>query len=744
MAKTTAPAPKIKQKLVLLMVFAGLLVLLLALRLTQVMIIQGPELKAKAEVQWTRRQNLAAQRGKILDRNGLVLAQSGTAYRVLANPPAIAADDRVRVATEVSEVLGLNYDYVMERISPDPETGKLRLQVQLKRQVESSVIDQLEALQLGSGISYTTDMKRYYPFGQLFTQLIGFTGIETEGQTGLEAEYNSYLAGTAGRLVIEVDRKNNPLSYSDPDYLAPTEGYNMKLTTDSVTQSYLEKYLKQCYELNRASSVSSIIMDPNTGEVLAIGTYPSFDLNNPPRDMVTELMAMSRARIVTDTYEAGSMFDAITAAAAIDAGVTTLDSQFKCEGVKVFRLERVTCWNTKGHGTETLSEALGNSCNLAMADLALATGINKFYDYIYSFGFGTETKVGIPSEDTGEVAHRKYIRESDLSRIAFGENITTTAMQMVNAFCAIINGGTLMQPYVVDSITSTDGTVIVKNDPTILRRVISASSSATMRSLLQSVATKGNGNNAQVLNHTVGGITGVSRKFEEDGTTPSRMRLVASYIGFLSTNDNPQLVCYVAIDEPQVPYMEASSSAGYWVGKILNDLVQYYGILPDGTTTKKSTVPDVTGMTARDAVYTLKQAGFSAYTVPSEDAANVVAQYPAGKTEAPSGSIVILYTTMTTFSDDQLYKPQVEVPNLLDRRRQDAFDALARLGLVLSFDKTACTGQIDSQSVPAGDKVDPGSVIYVTFQTPVPSTTPSPAPGTSSVPTTPTPFLPEG
>ena len=323
MAKTTAPAPKIKQKLVLLMVFAGLLMLLLALRLTQVMIIQGPELKAKAEVQWTRRQNLAAQRGKIVDRNGLVLAQSGTAYRVLANPPAIAADDRVRVATEVSEVLGLNYDYVMERISPDPETGKLRLQVQLKRQVESSVIDQLEALQLGNGISYTTDMKRYYPFGQLFTQLIGFTGIETEGQTGLEAEYNSYLAGTAGRLVIEVDRKNNPLSYGEQDYLAPVEGYNMTITADSVTQSYLEKYLKQCYEINRANSVSGLIMDPNTGEILAISTYPSFDLNDPPRDMVTELMSMSRARIVTDTYEAGSLFDVITAAAALDSGSTT-------------------------------------------------------------------------------------------------------------------------------------------------------------------------------------------------------------------------------------------------------------------------------------------------------------------------------------------------------------------------------------------------------------------------------------
>jgi len=584
MAKTTTTAPKIKQKLVLLMVFAGLLMLLLALRLTQVMIIQGPELKAKAEVQWTRRQNLAAQRGKIVDRNGMVLAQSGTAYRVLANPPSIAADDRVRVATEVSEVLGLNYDYVMERISPDPETGKLRLQVQLKRQVESSVIDQLEALQLGNGITYTTDMKRYYPFGQLFTQLIGFTGIETEGQTGLEAEYNTYLAGTAGRLVIEVDRKNNPLSYGEQDRLEPVEGYNMTVTADSVTQSYLEKYLQQCYELNRATSVSGLIMNPQTGEVLAIGTYPSFDLNNPPRDMVTELMSMSRARAVTDTYEAGSLFDVITAAAALDSGATTQASVYKCEGSKIFRLEKVTCWYTKGHGTETLAEALENSCNLAMSDMAIATGINKFYDYIYAFGFNEKTNVGIPSEDTGEVIHRKYIRESDLSRIAFGENITTTAIQMANAFCAVINGGTLMQPYVVDNITATDGTVIVKNEPTILRRVISESTSATMRQLLQDVAEKGNASNSQVLNYKVGGFSGVSRKFEEDGTTPSRMRVVASYIGFVPVDD-PQLVCMLIIDEPQVPYMEASSIAGYWASKIMTDLVQYYGILPETTPT---------------------------------------------------------------------------------------------------------------------------------------------------------------
>ena len=714
MAKQTSKGPKLKRKLVLLMVFAGLLMFLLAMRLSQVMLVQGPELKKKAETQWTRRQNLAAQRGRIIDRNGLVLAQSGTAYRVLANPPSIAADDRVRIATEVSDILGLDYDYVLERIS-DPE----RLQVQLKRQVESSVIDQLEALQLGNGISYTTDMKRYYPFGQLFTQLVGFTGIETEGQTGLEAEFNAYLAGTNGLLVTEVDRKNNPLSYGVPEYIAPVEGYDMTITGDSVAQSYLEKQLKLCYEANHPISASGLIMNPNTGEILAISTYPSFDLNDPPRDMVTDLMSMSRARIVTDTYEAGTMFDMITTAAGIDSGTTTVGSSFNCDGSRTFRLEKVRCWETNGHGDETLAEALGNSCNVAMIDIAEATGVDKLYDYIYAFGFNESTECGIPSEDTGEVIHRKYIRESDLAYLSFGETITTTAMQMANAFSAIINGGVLMQPYVVSSITDPDGKEILKNEPTILRRVISSASSTTMRNLLQSVVEKGNASNAQVMNYTVGGITGVSRKFEEDGVTPSRVRVVATFCGFIPVND-PQLVCMIMIDEPQVPVREASNLASYWASKVFSDLVQYYGILPD-TTSKTRTVPNVVGMTGKDAVYELSKAGLPAYVVPGEEEALVLSQFPAAETVIPSGTSVILYTSMTTFNDEGVYKAQVEVPKLIGKRRQDAFDTLAKLGLLLSFDKNQCTGQIDTQSEPEGALVDPGTTIYVTFPTPVPS-----------------------
>ncbi len=203
--------------------------------------------------------------------------------------------------------------------------------------------------------------------------------------------------------MTEVDRKNQPLSYGKEDYVPPTDGYDLTITGDSVTQSYLERYVQQCYVATKAKSVSGIVMDPNTGEILAITSYPSFDLNDPPRDTVTELMSMSKNQIVTETYEAGTMFDLITVAAALDSGNTSLDKTYKCSGSRIYRLQKITCWDTEGHGTQTLAEALGNSCGVAMMDIAGDMGVDTLYDYIYGFGFGESTECGIPSEDTGEV-----------------------------------------------------------------------------------------------------------------------------------------------------------------------------------------------------------------------------------------------------------------------------------------------------------------------------------------------------
>lgn len=702
-----APVPKLKRKLVTMMIVFAILFLVLALRLVQVMIFQGPELQEKALTQWTRRTQLTAQRGRLLDREGLVLAQSGTSYRVLVNPQWIDEQERTRVAIELSDILDLDYDYVLERVS-----NTKRQQVQLKRKVDAKTVAEITALQFGSGVSFTTDTKRYYPFGQLFAQLVGFTGIDSEGQTGLEADLNEYLAGQNGLLVTETDRKNNPLPNGKEQYIEPVDGYDVTLTVDSVTQSYLEKALEECQQVNRAATASGIIMNPKTGEILAEATYPSFDLNSPPRDDVTGLMSMSRSRIATDTFEPGSIFKVITLAAALDSGAVTMDTSFTCNGYREYGLEKIHCANNKKHGTQTLTEAVENSCNCAFMQMADMMGVDTLYDYIYAFGLDESTECGIPSEDTGEVIHRKYIRPSDLARIAFGQTLSVTGIQIASAACAAVNGGILYQPYVISSVTATDGTVVEAHEPTPVRRVISEETSAKVRQILQSVVDHGSGSNAKMAGYNVGGKTGTAQKYEEDGTA-SRTRLIASFIGFLPTDD-PELLCLITVDEPQLPVVYGSTVAAPFVKKVFTDLVQYYELLPDAQNDTKK-MPNVVGMTGKEAQEALQGEGFTVTMTKSEEDAQVTTQIPAADEMVPKNTIVVLFTTMTTFNDEGVFKEMVKVPDLTDKRRQDAYDALARLGLKLNFDRTACVGQIDSQSIAADTEVEPGTEVFVTF-----------------------------
>ncbi len=726
-----SPTPKIKQKLVILLAIMAVVFLLLSLRLLQVSLILGEDYAERAARQHTRSTALTAQRGRILDRSGIVLAQSGTSYRVLVNPQVIPEAERVRISIEVSDVLGLSYDYVYERVCRIEKQ-----QIVLKRQVESEIVDQLTALQLGGGISFSADMKRYYPMGSLFSQLLGFTGTDGEGQTGIEASYDEYLAGVNGKLVTEVDRNNNALPYGQEDYFPPTDGYDMTLTVDSVAQSYLETAVAECYAVNNAKQVTALLMNPSTGEILGSTTYPTFDLNAPPRNDVTALLEMSRNRSVSETFEPGSIFKIVTLAAALDSGAVTPSDTFSCKGYEMYGFERVRCWKSGGHGTQTLEKAVQNSCNCAFMQMAQKMGVDTLYDYIYAFGFGASTECGIPGEDEGEIIHRKYIRDADLARVAFGQSVTVTPVQMLTAACAAINGGVLMQPYVVDSITATDGTVIKENQPTELRRVISSETSKTVREILRTVVESGSGSNAQVLGYSVGGKTGTAQKYDENGKVSSTL-LIASFIGFLPTS-NPQLACLIMVDEPQVPVVYGSTVAAPWVGTVFQDLVQYYSIMPDNGGIETRTVPDVVGMTVGDAAAALNDQGLLTTTLESEVNAGavVVTQIPAAGTEVPRRSQVILYTTMTTFSSEGGEEPiLVEVPDLSNMRRQDAYDALAALGLTLNYDRSFCLGLIIGQSVQAGALVEPGTEIFVTFNGyyAASNATPSPEPFTATL-----------
>lgn len=734
----------LKKRVLILMGFLAVIFLLLILRLFNVMIIDGPRLESMALKQQTRRSAIQAQRGRILDSNGTVLAQSGTSYRVLTNPQTLTGDDadaeRVRVSILVSDILGLNYDDVYQKVSRVEKQ-----QLVLKRQVSSEVVDQIIALNFSSGIiSFATDMTRKYSNGNLFAQLIGFTGIDGEGQTGIEASLDRYLAGSNGRIVSPKDARGNPLAYGEEEYIAPTQGYDVTLTCDVAVQGYLETALAECMSVNNAKTVSGIVMEPSTGRILATGANPTFNLNTPDRSDVTSLMAMSRNRAVTDTFEAGSLFKIVTLAAALDSGKVNMESTFDCKGSLTFRNETIRCWKRGGHGRQTLAEACQHSCDCAFMQMALDMGVDTFYDYIYAFGFGAETGSGIPGEDSGDVTHRKYVRDTDLARIGFGQGITATSLQLLNAAAAAVNGGILMQPYIIDSVVSNDEDgatpIIEDNEPKELRRVIRSETSEKVRTLLQSVVDKGDGSNARMQGFTVGGKPGTARKFDENGTASSTL-IIASFVGFVPA-DNPRLICMITVDEPRVPVIYGSTVVAPFVQRMFSNLVQYYSMMPN-LETAMETVPSVVGETAERAAEILRSAGFAApiFTA-SEAEATVLTQVPSGNTEAPRGSRVVIYTSMTTYSDEDTVKDLVRVPNLINKRRQDAYDALDKLRLILKYDEAACLGKIISQSVEPDTLVPPGTEIYVAFDTapPTPSPTPEPTPtpegtGGETVPT---------
>ncbi len=700
--------PKLKRKLIVMLGILGLLFFVLALRLTQVMIFQSAELQQRAMSQWTSRTQLAAQRGRILDRTGLVLAQSGTSYRVLVNPNWIKPEDRVRVSQELSEILSLDYDYIFERVS-----NTNRQQVQIKRKVDAATVARITALRIGSGVTFSTDTKRYYPFNSLFAQLIGFSGVDGDGQTGLEAELNTELAGVNGLLVTETDRKGNALKDGTEQFVAAVDGSDITLTVDSVPETYLEKALQGLWNTSRGTTVSGIILDPSTGEILAEASYPNFNLNAPPRDDVSSLMRMSRSRIVTDTFEPGTLFQAITLAAALDSGAVSPDDTFECNRYRSYRLERVYCNGGRRHGRQTLAEAVQNSCSCAYMEMAERMGVDTFYNYLYAFGFGTETKCGIPGEDTGEVTHRKYIRGADLARIANGRGITVTGMQMASAFCAAVNGGILYQPYVVRSIDNTDGENVLSVSPKEIRRVIRPETSRTVRQLLQGVIDNGNGSIAKMTSYASGGITGYGMKYEETGAV-SETRITGTFLGFIPT-DQPRLMCMLLSDEPQVPVLYGNLIAPYYAKTIFTDLVQYYGILPN-TENSTRVMPDVIGLSAAAAKETLEGQGFQVTLSSSEESASVVATIPAPGETVPRYTRALLYTTLTTFNSDGFFRETVTVPNFIGQRRMAAYDTATTAGLRINFDRSACYGIVESQSIAEGEVVFPGTEVYLTFR----------------------------
>lgn len=702
-----APAVANKRRLFILLMIVGLLFIALLFRLFYVQVLWGPELQEKALLQWTSDTSLAAERGEILDRDGQVLAQSGTAYTVEINPERISETERERVATELADVLGMSYEYVYSCVCANKK------QVILRRQVEREKIDQLRARQLGQGVTFGVDTKRYYPQGNTLSQTLGFTTVDGVGQEGLERAYDKYLAGEAGRLITETDRDNRPLAYGAQEYIDAIDGNSLVLTTDSVVQSFLEKALEEALEVNKAKTAQGIVLDVMTGEILAISTKPDYDPNTPPRDDLETLQELVKNRIVSDAYEPGSTFKAITLASALDSGAVTASSTFDCPGHKTVNGEIIKCWRSGGHGSgQSLTKAVQNSCNPAFMTLGLSMGKETFYDYIYKFGFGSSTESGLTGESDGIVIHEKYVRDNNIVRISFGQSIAVTPLQLASAFAATVNGGNLMQPYIVKEIIGGNGATIKETQPTVVRRVISEETSAKVREILESVVTEGSGKNAQIPGYRVGGKTGTAQKYV-DGTVSSGS-LIASFVGFAPA-DNPKYLCLILVDEPQVGAIFGSTVAAPFVKDVLHETLLHYGVRPS-TNSETAVVPDVRGNTAAEAAALLQAEGLVADYVSTEADSVVVTQVPAAQDIVVKGSTVLLYTELTSKeSTEEEAGTSIEVPDLIGDTMLEAYQKLNDLGLTLRIVPEDQSGKAIRQKPAAGAKLSIGDEVTVEF-----------------------------
>lgn len=546
-------------------------------RLLYVQVIWGENLQEKAVDQWTREIPVVAERGKIVDRNGIVLADNDDTYSIFVRKRAVSSIEEV--SRGLSEALDLPYESVYQRLSESKSS-----EVTVKKQVGKDALNKL--LEYGfEGVYYARDNSRVYPYGEFLTQVLGFTSADGQGQSGLELYYNKYLQGINGEILYETDIVGVEIEGSTPTYIPATDGLNAKLTIDYEVQQAAEAAMERAYQTHSPKSARAIVMNPQTGEILAMANKPSFDLNEIPRDDLDALHALSRNGLISDVYEPGSTFKVLTAAANIEEYLQGNRNAFSPEHIfsssryRYVDGQRVKCWSDHAngkHSNESLADALNNSCNPVFVDIALALGKEKMYEYIEKFNYGSVTGVDFSGEAQGMVLPASAIQNVDLARIGFGQTIAVTALQLAAATSAAINGGYYYTPYFVSELYTSDHLVAEIRNPKLKNRVISEKASELLREMLEAVVRDGGGKQAYIEGYRVGGKTGTAQKYEDGHIAQGKY--VSSFVGFFPAND-PQYLALIVIDEPVGQYYGSTVAAPYG-REIFEKIIQAKNIKP--------------------------------------------------------------------------------------------------------------------------------------------------------------------
>ena len=741
MAKKTMKTDTVQRKrIMLLMALLGVVCFLAVfVRLFWLQIIRYDFFTDKALSQQTSDKVLYPVRGTIYDAKGKPLAISASTEMVTLEALKIDHPEQgLLIARGLSEILDLDYETVLAKVEKKASWAVI------KRGVEKDEADAVRAFvkenKLDS-VFLTPDSTRYYPYGSFLSHVLGFVGTDEQGLGGLESYYDGVLTGTPGRIVTTVSANGTELAEDYEIYYPATDGNNLNLTIDVVLQQYLEKNLEIAYRDNKvAEHASGIVLDVKTGAILAMAGFPDFNPNEPftltNQTVIDKLAAITdpekraeettkalydqwRNNTISYTYSPGSTFKTVTAAAALEMGTLTQSSTFYCPGFKyVDNWGNIRCWKHAGHGSENLFQAVQNSCNPAFMTIGEALGKENLQKYAEAFGLLNKTGIDLPGESLGLFNLNTNI---DLAVYSLGQNFTVTPLQMISAIGAVANGGTLMKPYVVNSITDAQGSVVQSFAPTAVRQVMSAKNSALMREILESVVSVGTGKNAYIAGYHVAGKTGTTEKIDKQNQifqqTGQKVELrIASFYAFAPADD-PQIAILILLDEPNVENIGGGTCVAPAVRRFMEEALPYLNVDPTYTEeelkVKDVTMPNITGMTIKEAEAAMKRAGVAYRVIGSET--TVTAQLPA------AGAVISNTSTAILYLGGEAQNNLVTVPDLMNKTPDAARAALERLGLYIHTTGTKATDGnvlVYKQTQLAGTQVPFGSVVHVELSDP--------------------------
>ena len=639
------------------MVMVTLIVFFLGYRLVRVQVIEGAASRRGALQQWTKAIDIKSDRGIIYDRKGRKLAVNVTSYTLWASPSDVRNPEETAMLLE--PIIQTDAGEILEILKRESSYVKIR------QWITREEAEEIRDLKIG-GISIVDDSKRYYPFGNFASYILGFTDIDNNGLYGIERVYDEYLSGMPGIWVKPTDRDNRQLPYGDDRIHSAQDGTSVVLTIDETIQGFAERAAQEALENNRAKSVSILVMDPNTGEMLAMANKPDYDPNNPRESLNPDLNAqweslpfeerqdkwfeMWRNYAINDIYEPGSTFKIVTAAAALEEASANLNTHYYCNGfirdIPGVVLRCASWYNP--HQDQDFEEAFSNSCNVAFVNMARAMGKDKLYDYIKAFGFGEPTGIDLLGEQRGIIpAGTDRIREVNLATLSYGHGIAVTPIQMINSIAATTNGGRLMTPYVVGSLVDSEGRVVKKFEPEVKRQVISEATSRELLSMLEKAVIEGTGRRAYVPGYRVGGKTGTAQKIIDGRYVDGKY---ISSFGGVAPVDDPKIAVLVIVDEPTGIYY-GGTVAGPYAASVIENSLNYLEIPRKYTEAELEaiqetvTVPDVRNMpisqagktlTGMDLRYTTEYEDFTIDTL-------VLDQYPSAGEVVIKGSIIDLY-----------------------------------------------------------------------------------------------------